>query len=287
MSGSDTLQRFLIENKNIRGELVHLKNCIRTAFEHVEYPTAVKTVLGQALAAAAMLSATIKFEGRLSLQIQGKGPMHLLLVQVTHDRKIRGMAKWAGTITTEGFRDLVGNAQFAITIEPEKGQRYQGIVPLEGENLSECLEAYFLNSEQLPTQIWLASDEAHAAGFMIQVLPGHDEPGRPEDWEHISILAKSLTDRELLTLPNETILYRLFHGEAVRMFDSQEIAFQCVCSKQKCEEAVLSLGKEEIESMIEESKPVEMKCEFCGADYQLDIADLNQLLNELKSTTNR
>lgn len=278
MSDSDILQRFIIENAGARGEIVHLKKSYLSAFQYNAYPPELKKLLGEAMSAAALLSATIKFEGKLSLQLQGEGCVHFLLVQATNDQKIRGMLKWHGEVKGKSFKELIGKAQFAITIEPDKGERYQGIVPLEGEKLSESLESYFMQSEQLPTKIWLTASDNEAAGFLLQKLPGHDNEQDELQWDHVAILSRTITEEELLDLPNEEMLYRLFHGETVRVFEGQPITFECVCSRQRCENAVLSLGGKEIKKMISEAKPVEMNCEFCGAGYKLEIGDLQQLL---------
>ncbi len=287
MSDFDVLQRFIIENASVRGEIVHLQKSYLSAFQYNKYPIELKKILGEAMSAAALLSATIKFEGKLSLQLQGEGLVHFLLVQATHDQKIRGMLKWHGDVKNKNFRQLVGKPQFAITIEPDNGQRYQGIVPLEGETLSDSLEGYFLQSEQLPTKIWLTATDKESAGFMLQKLPGHEKEKIDDKWDHIAILSETITDEELLTLPNQEMLYRLYHGETVRVFDGQPVAFECVCSKERCEQAVISLGIKEIQKIIDEKKPVDMKCEFCGADYHLDMDDLDRLLGVAESSADQ
>jgi molecular chaperone Hsp33 len=274
----DISQRFIIEGSGARGELVKLGDEFQAVATHIDYPAELMMLLGQAMSAAVLLSATIKFQGKLCLQLQGEGPVTLLLAQASHERKIRGLIKWSGETKNLLFKQMIGNAKMAITIEPDKGKRYQGIVPLEGDSLSECLEHYFLQSEQLPTQIWLAADQKKAAGFLLQKLPGHGNYDRPEDWEHISILARSLTDDELLNLDFETILYRLFHAEEVRLFDQQPVKYECVCSKERCESSIKSLGKKELEEIIDEGNPIDMNCEFCGATYLIDLADLKRLL---------
>ncbi len=285
MSDVDILQRFIFQGKEIRGELVRLKESYQASIQRIEYPVQFQKILGEALCAATLLSATIKFSGKISLQIQGDGPMNLLLVQATHDQKIRGMLKWKERPTSSQFNDLIGNAQFAITIDPEKGNRYQGVVPIGGVRLSHCLENYFDLSEQLSTRIWLSADENTAAGLFLQQLPGKEGQELKTDWEHITILAASITDDELLNLPNETLLYRLFHGEEVRLFEAQSVKFKCVCSREKCEAVIIGLGREEIRRIIKEQNYVDMNCEFCGNTHHFEKKDLERLAAKATNPT--
>lgn len=281
MNEQDTIQRFIIEDKDIRGEIVHLNESMTSAFLNFEYPSELKVLLGQCLCATVLMSATIKFEGKISLQLQGQGIVRLVLVQVTHDRVLRGIIKWDGETEGKGFRELIGDAQLAITIEPDKGKRYQGLVPLEHDRLDACLETYFLRSEQIPTQIWLSASQTGSAGFLIQKLPGHGDELSSEEWEHISILARSVTDDELLNLPNETMLFRLFHQETVRIFDLQPVTYRCMCSRSRCESAIVSLGKTEIDDIIDEGNPVSMSCDFCGTEYQFSIEEIKELKKQV------
>ncbi|MBU3914851.1 Hsp33 family molecular chaperone HslO, partial [bacterium] len=269
---------------DIRGEIVHLNESYQSALKRIDYPVELQKLLGEALSAVVLLSATLKFSGRLSLQIQGEGIISLLLAQVTHDRKMRALINWKGETEGKSFRELVGKAHFAITIEPDSGQRYQGIVPLAGENLCDCLEKYFTQSEQLPTRIWLRADSQYAAGLLLQKLPGDKSEQSTKDWEHVTIIAETITTAELLNLSNEEFLYRLYHDDPIRLFDEQGVEFKCVCSKEKCEEAISTLGKEEIQKIIDEKKIMHMNCEFCGSDYQLDIVDLTHLLKRVSES---
>ncbi len=283
MLNSDTLQRFIFDDSNVRGELVHLNESYQAAIEQTDYPEKLSNLLGEAMSAAVLLTATIKFSGKLSIQLQGEGPLSILLVQATHDRKVRGMVKWKGEVDTLSFKALLGKAQMAITIEPEKGERYQGIVPLDGDSFSECLEHYFKQSEQLPTRIWLTADKSGAAGLLLQKLPGKQEKNDVRDWEHIVIFAETTSNDELLSLSNEDFLYRLYHAEKVRLFLEQPVEFECVCSKERCEKAVISLGEVEIRKLAEEKEYLVMTCEFCNACYTLDKVDLT-LLEKMASS---
>ncbi|MFH2129833.1 MAG: Hsp33 family molecular chaperone HslO [bacterium] len=281
MVKQDTTQRFIFSDADIRGELVHLNQSYQTVIQQADYPENLRRLLGEAMCAVVLLTATLKFSGKLSLQLQGEGIVKLLLVQCTHQQEIRGLLQWQDNNEQLSFRELVKNASLAITIEPEKGTRYQGIVPLDGENLNQCLESYFLQSEQLPTRIWLTADAEGAAGMLIQKLPTKElKESRENKWEHITILAATTTPSELLTLSNETLLYRLFHSEQVRLFDTQPVMFKCTCSRERCEETIISLGTEEIEAIIKEQGHIAITCEFCSTSYYFEIDRLRDLSRE-------
>lgn len=280
MTTSDNSQRFIFEKTDIRGELVHLKSSYQSAGDNTTYPDCVRKLLGEALSAVVLLSSTIKFSGKLSLQLQGSGPITLIVVQADSDHNIRGIIKHQSIADELTFQQLIGDAKLVITIEPNKGKRYQGIVPLKGEKLSECLEHYFEQSEQLPTKIWLAADLDKTAGFLLQKLPKSKTTDEAKSWEHITIIARTTTDEELLNLSNEDFLYRLFHGEEVRLFDPQSIQFQCSCSLERCKSSILSLGESEIGKIINEQGQIDITCEFCNSRYHLNQDDLMTLLKE-------
>ncbi|PCI30030.1 MAG: Hsp33 family molecular chaperone HslO [SAR324 cluster bacterium] len=277
MTEQDTLQRFIFENTDSRGELVHLEKSYQSALERREYPPAIRQLLGEVMVAATLLSATIKFKGKLSLQLKSEGLLKILLVQITHDQKMRAMADWSGEVTDQTFPALIGRAYFSITIEPEKGERYQGIVPLDKDTFSLCLEEYFQQSEQLPTKIRLEVSETKAAGLLLQTLPQQEDLEGEKGWEHVTTLAATIKREELLDLSNEELLYRLYHAEQVRLFETQPVIFRCLCSQERCEQAILTLGAAEIKDIMEEDQQASMKCEFCNTDYILDLVDLARL----------
>ncbi|NQU63934.1 MAG: Hsp33 family molecular chaperone HslO [SAR324 cluster bacterium] len=280
MINQDTLQRFIFSNSNVRGEIVHLNQSYQTVIQQADYPENLRGLMGEAMCAVILLTATLKFSGKLSLQLQGDGIVNLLLVQSTHNQEIRGSIQWQGDSGTLSFRELVKNATLTITIEPEKGTRYQGIVPLDGDRLNLCLENYFLLSEQLPTRIWLTANDDGAAGMLLQKLPETAQTESEIQWEHITILAETTTHPELLTLSNETLLYRLFHDEKVRLFDEQPVVFKCTCSKDRCEETIISLGRPEIDQIIQEQGHIAITCEFCATSYYFEIDRLLALSAE-------
>lgn len=281
---SDSLRRFMVGDANVRGEWVHLDTAWREIVARGEYPDSVKTLLGHAVAAIALLSATIKYDGSLILQIKGNGPIHLLVVQATSDGKMRGLARWDhDTVSTEsleglGFNELLGEGHLVITVQPNgDGERYQGIVALEGDSLSECIGGYFQQSEQLPTKLWLSADGAAAAGLLLQRLPG--EAGDEDGWDRLVMLSDTITDVELLGLDVATTLTRLFHQESLELFESNSIVFECSCSMDKINRTVQALGKEEAMQLLEEQEVITVDCDFCNARYTLDVVDVEGLFH--------
>ena len=277
MTEKDGLRRFLIESTDVRGLLVHLDDTWQNALARVDYPLPVRDVLGQALAASVLLAATIKFDGKLTLQVRGDGPVHLLVIQINADRKVRGLARWRALPQSQSLAAVFGdNARMSMTIEAtESGTPYQGIVALEGETLADALGAYFLNSEQLETRLMLAVNDTSAAGMLLQRLPdaGQDNDG----WQRSVQLASTLTEQELLSLQPETLLHRLYHQEKVRLFDSDPVVFECSCSRSRCDALVLGLGRQEAEAILSEQGNIDITCEFCDESYQYDAVDVHAL----------
>jgi molecular chaperone Hsp33 len=275
MPDHDSLHRFLFERAGVRGELVYLDASWRAILETHPYPDEVRRQLGEALAAVALLSCTIKFEGSLILQVQGRGPLRTLVAQATHRRTVRGLARWQGPVPAGTLSQTFGEGRLVLTVQPLRGERYQGIVPLQGPSLSAALETYFGASEQLATRLWLASTEQRAVGMLLQRLPG--EHGSDEDWERIGLLARTLTEKELVALPAAELLYRLFNEETVRLFESEPVAFRCGCSQQRIEHTLRAMGRAEVESILEDHGAVEVDCEFCNRRYRLDRIDALKL----------
>lgn len=293
----DTLQRFLFENLAVRGEIVHLDATWQAVLENHKYPAAVQKVLGELMSAVSLLMATLKFKGQLVAQIQGDGPVSLLVVEGTSDKTLRATAslKENTDCSNESLKGLFGEARLVISLEPEKGERYQGIVALSGENLASALTDYLLRSEQLDTDIWLVADEKRSAGLLIQKLPEtketqyssnilnvSDAGSDIDGWNRIQQLSSTIKDEELLTLDAEEIIHRLYHEEDIRMFDAETISFRCSCSHERVANMLLSLGEEEVKSMIEELTNIEVACEFCNHNYVFDSVDAEQLFTSNK-----
>jgi molecular chaperone Hsp33 len=280
---ADTLRRFMLENAHVRGEWLHLDNTWQEMLSRAAYPAFVKTILGEALTAAVLLAATIKHDGSLTLQIRGDGPIHLLVIQATAEGTVRGLAQWSRDADDLTLSALFGDAQLAITLESRNSnERYQSLIPLEGDTLSAALEAYFERSEQLPTRLWLMSDDTAAAGILLQRLPL--EEVNPEDWQRTSVLLDTLTREELVHLEPEEVLYRLFHEEDVRLFDAKDISFHCGCSRERVETMLRSLGQAEADIILEEQGKIEIICEFCNANYTLDAVDTGLLFKPAMPT---
>ncbi|MDX2164330.1 MAG: Hsp33 family molecular chaperone HslO [Gammaproteobacteria bacterium] len=272
----DSLVRFLIENRAVRGEIVYLDESYREVMVRHPYPLQIQRLLGELLACVSLLSATLKYEGSLILQIQGDGPISLLLAQANAERQIRGLAKWEGNVP-ENFNEAMGQGKMAITIDPGKGsERYQGIVELRGNNIARITENYFYQSEQLPTYLFLCADEKRAAGFLVQSLP-KTENQLSEDWFHIEQLVRTLTPKELLELPAETILHRLFHQETVKILGSQPVEFYCRCSRDAMAKAIFTMGKEDARKLSEEHQVVSVTCEFCNKKQDFDRIDIERI----------
>ena len=274
----DQARRFMLDNANTRGEWVHLDATWQEVLSRADYPKPVREVLGQALAAVVLLSATVKHQGAIVLQIRSDGPVHLLVVQATPEGDVRGLARWSREPTGEDLQAVFGQGQIVITMESAtNNERYQGIIALEGDTLAAALEHYFQQSEQLPTRLWLSSDSETAAGMLVQRLPG--TPQDEDDWARIGLLLDTLTREELFDVAPESLIFRLFHEEMPRLFDPRAIRFHCSCSQQKIETTLRALGETEANSIIAEQGKIEVNCEFCNSRYVLDKIDVTRLFS--------
>jgi len=273
----DNLQRFVFEDTPIRGEIVRLDATYRAVLDRRDYPPAVREILGELMVAAALLASTLKFEGKLSMQIQGHGPVKLLMAECSESGAMRALAQWQGAVEPAPLERLIGSGRFVITIDPQDSQeRYQGIVELEGGSVAAALEHYFAQSEQLDTRLWLAADREQAAGMLLQKLPD-SQLEDADAWDRAVHLGSTLTRVELLSLPAHDLLRRLYHEEDIRLFARQPLSFRCSCSRERVEAVLRMLGREEVESILEERGDVEVDCEFCGAHYAFDPVDAAQL----------
>jgi len=276
----DVQQKFLIDSCDARGQLVQLDKAWHQATARTEYPPAVKQILGEAFVAATLLAGTIKFDGKMTLQVRGDGPIHLLVVQVTNEGQVRGLARWKTEPEGSELPSAFGpDARMTITIEATRNaEPYQGIVPLEGKNLATALQTYFRTSEQLPTTLYLAVLDNAAAGLLIQKLPVEERTYHDIDgWQRAKALCETLTENELCGESAETLLHRLFHEERVRLFDAHPVVFHCSCTRERTDGMLLGLGKDEVDSIVEEQGCVEITCEFCDALYAYDPVDVAAL----------
>ncbi len=277
MASQDQFQRFIFEHSQVRGAWVQLGDSFREIINQAPYPDSVRQLLGESLVASVLMSSTLKFEGTLSLQAAGEGALRTLMAECSHDRKIRGLARFdEQAMSGETLHELLGQSRMAITITPEKGQRYQGRVPREADNLAGCLEEYFERSEQIATSLFLFADGDTAAGLLLQRLPGHTEED-DDLWNRVNHLARTVEAEELLKLDSETLLHRLFHEETVRLYEPEPVEFRCSCSRERTLAALESIGKEECYSILDEQGSIDMDCQFCHANYRFNRNDIDHL----------
>lgn len=276
----DSRFRFLIETCDVRGQLVHLDRCWAEATARTDYPTNIKTVLGEAFVATALLAGTIKYDGKLTLQVRGSGDVHLLVVQITSDGNMRGLARWeqepADTVPATVFGE---DARMTITIETNQyTEPYQGIVPLEGESLADAIRHYFAVSEQLKTHVYFAVSDTAASGFLLQALPSSEQANDDDDgWPRAIALADTLTDEELLQEDVQTLLHRLYHEEQVRLYAPAQLQFLCNCSRERTDGLLVGLGEAEVQDIVKEQGEVSIDCEFCDENYRYDAVDVTAL----------
>mgnify|MGYP005837101631 CR=1 FL=1 len=279
---SDTLVRFLFQQKHVRGELSYINDSLERMLEKHQYPLPVKQLLAELVVATSLLTATLKFEGEIAMQLQGDGPVKFAAVNGNHLQEFRGVARLQAELQGDSFNELVGNGYLVVTITPKQGERYQGIIPLTGNSLTTTLEAYFAQSEQLPTRLYIFTDitaQNRAAGLLLQVLPVEQDKAR-EDFSELVTLSDTLTAAELLDLPAEEVLYRLFHQEQVEVFPAQPVRFVCGCSKDKCESALFSLGRTVVAEQLALGG-LDMSCEYCNTSYHFSVSDLQAIHDKL------
>jgi molecular chaperone Hsp33 len=266
---------------------VRLDASWRAAIEHHHYPETVAAALGEAMAASALMAGALKFEGRLSLQFEGPGPVRLMLAQCTHRHAIRGVARHDG-LPAGGLPEagIFGAGQLAVTIEQQEGgERYQGVVPLVTARLSDCLEQYFERSEQLPSRLLLAAGPDRASGLLLQRVAmgeagSESERAAAEDaWRRIGLMAATVTPKELSDLPCRELLRRLFPEDDIRLFEGTPVFFQCTCSRERVAGILQALGGAEVHALLEERGEVEVRCEFCNRAWKFDAVDVAGLFS--------
>lgn len=282
----DLIHRFTLADDRIRGEVVTLQRSYSEAVAHQNLPLPIQLLLGEFLAASALLAEVLKFSGTLTLQVRGDGQVPLLMAETTSDRTLRGVATLRqnaapdDAIATE-FDKLVGQGVLTLTVDPTEGQRYQGIVPIEGGSIAECLSHYFTQSEQLPTKLWLSASPQLSVGLLLQRLPVKDEAESLQSlWETADQLARTQKLEEWTDLPHATVLYRLFHELEVKLFPAHPVRFACGCSAARSANALMAIGKQDALALVEERGSIEMDCHFCGAEYRFDERDVRALFGD-------
>lgn len=274
---NDTLQSFSFEHQNVRGEIVHLNQVFQTALERHAYPEIIGNLLGETLTAVTLLGATLKLESNIILQIQPQSAIKLLVAQIDQRLHVRGLAQWDNEALPTAFNDPFHGGHLAITMTPKIGQRYQGVVALNGGNLANSIEKYFYQSEQLATCLFLCADKKQAAGILLQKIPDTKSPPKNNHWEDLVAITQSLTPKELLTLSNSEILQRLYHEEDIRLFDAQPIEFHCDCTIARMENAVRVLGYEEAMNLLRTHKTISVTCEFCNNRFDFSASDVARI----------
>ena len=270
-------------DKKERRDLMKFKSeTWKQILENHNYPLPVKTLLGELLVATSLLTATLKFAGDITVQLQGDGPMSLAVINGNNQQQMRGVARVQGDIPENAdLKTLVGNGYLVITISPEEGERYQGVVGLEGDTLAACLEDYFMRSEQLPTRLFIRTGEVDgqpaAGGMLLQVLPAQD--AQTNDFEHLATLTETIKAEELFTLSATDVLWRLYHEEEVTVYDPQDVEFKCTCSRERCAGALKTLPDEEIDSIMAEDGEIDMHCDYCGTHYVFNSMDIAEIRN--------
>lgn len=281
----NAIQRFLFKELNIRGQHIRLQESWQEMTKERHYPDSIVKIFGELTAMSVLLANGMKHRGRITLQVQGTGPITLLVVDVTHDLKIRGVAKTNKTITTETTLDeLLGDGKILMTLENTQTQHhYQSYVPRDGATIAECFETYLSQSEQLPSKIWLAADAEYLGGVMIQKLPetdGYDEDG----WERVVHLTTTVKDEELTRLPADELLSRLFHEETLELFEPEEVVYECPDDRSRVTNMLLSLGEAEVRSILKEQGEIVTHNEMCNSHFRFNEADVDELFGTEKTT---
>lgn len=291
-SANDILNRYLFNDMHVRGELVQLSKSYQSIVKNHDYPVGVRLLLGELMAATCLLSATLKFEGEITVQLQGDGPIGYMTVNGDNNQQMRGIAKLKpeqADTNASSLHELIGKGTMVITIRPDKGEAYQGVVALEQATLAECIAHYFEVSEQIPTKVWLFCDDdkQQAAGSLIQLLPDGDGGAenlakQESDFEHIAQLTNTIKAEEIFSLEAEALLYRLYHQEKVSLFDPQAVSYQCGCSRNKCLGAIAQIEPSEIESILSEQNKISMTCDYCLTTYDFFHEDLKSFISKDK-----
>lgn len=275
VSHKDHLLRFIFEDLDIRGELVYLNASWQDIQQRGQYSPVVRRQLGEALAAVTLLSATIKMQGSLILQIQGEGPLHTLVAQANQQGEIRGLARTEGPVSDGPLERIFGPARLVMTARTHGAEPHQSVVSLEGERLSDALCRYFNDSEQLRSDFWFFVAEDQVAGLFLQQLPGNES--RLDGWERVRTLADTVTHQELMTLPAEDMLHRLFHEERTRLYSPATIRFNCSCSRERIGSSLLAMGRETLEEILDSEGNIAVDCEFCHQHYDFSRENIDAL----------
>lgn len=278
---ADTLQRFVFENSQIRGKFIRLDSTLSTILQQTAYPAEICELLSHTLCASALLSATLKYEGDLTIQFQSDGPLKMLVAKCDNQFRMRGTSRWDEESLPGQLKEAFEHGHLVITIKKYKpNSQYQSIVEIEHQSIGQALEGYFLQSEQLETRFWLAYDKKtqQAAGLLLQKLPGKEEDD--EHWQHIQVLADTLTEEELLHDDNEKLLTKLFHEETIQLFEPSAASFYCPCNGRKMLDAISVLGEKEALELLKNNRFIEVTCEYCHEQFDFNESEVKQLFTK-------
>lgn len=278
MDSADSLQRYTFANAPVRGELVQLGESYQQLIAGHDYPAPVQRLLGELMAVASLLTATLKFEGHINIQVQGNGAVNFATLNGSHMQKLRGMARLTRDLNSDDFAEMMGDkAYLIITLTPIQGERYQGVVEVkaEDEGLQHVVERYFAQSEQLRTRIWLHADADVAAGMLLQALPGENDENQA--FEHLELLTDTIRGDELANLDATTVLHRLYHEETVHLFEPMPVQFHCGCSRDKSLQALYSVPVEELKAILQEDGEIKLTCDYCLTEYHYGDEDVAAL----------
>lgn len=289
MTDKDTLHRFIFDKVPVRGEYVCLEESFQAIIHQHAYPPAISRLLGEALAVAALLSASIKFNGRLSVQFRGKGKLKFLLAQCDNQLQIRGLVKWEGELSYQELMESFNDGMLVIMLDSGNlKNRYQGIVAWQGNSLVESLEGYFRESEQLATKIWLSVNDQTAAGLLLQTMPaGSDMPVLEKEiihshWHRVAGLTEQVSADNLMSLGYEKLLKTLYPNDDIRVFPGAPVKFNCTCTRKRGEDAIFILGQQEAEAELKDKQTLVVTCDFCNREYIFDRVDVAKIFAEHK-----
>lgn len=277
----DTLQRFLFQNTCVRGQIIRLDDTLKTILLQSEYPSEIRSLLSQTLCATTLLSATLKYDGQLTVQFQSEGPLKMLVAKCDDTFRVRGTARFDEESLPGNFQANFEEGQLVITIQKNKtNQRYQSIVKIDHQSIAASLEGYFLQSEQLETKFWLTYDDLtqRAVGLLLQKLPNAEDT--THEWEHILTLANTITHNELLSWNNETVLSNLFHEETIQLFEPHPVQFFCPCNASKMLDAIGLLGEEEAMRILKANRFIEVACEYCSNQFEFNESEVKRLFTK-------
>ncbi|MDX1515981.1 MAG: Hsp33 family molecular chaperone HslO [Woeseiaceae bacterium] len=276
---ADHVVPFVFESLPVRGELIYLSRAWRRMLADHDYDAIVRRTLGEAAAATGLIAQSLKFDGSVTLQIQGRGDLRMLVMQCTDELELRGLAAPAPEVTARSFDELMQDAHCAITID--RGDRpYQGIVEVNRESFAASLENYFSRSVQVPSHIALVSNDDLSGGLLLQQMPGQGMAD--DDWRRLGLLAATLSSSDFLaddatSAPALELIGKLFNEDDVRVFKGRPVVFRCRCSRRRAEDVLRMLGPAEVRAALAEQARLEVTCEYCGRRRHFDAVDASRL----------